>query len=472
MSHNITDEFASIRLDDSRRDERLLRLAERLTNSPGTSIHGACKGWSESKAAYRLLQSGHLSMEKLIDAHAQCSLARARNHGGSILLVQDTTELDFTTHKALRGHGPLSAQSRRGFFSHERLMIAETEGVILGIEGVKVWAREDREHGKAAKRKSLPIEDKESIRWLEGYLSACALAEELLAQQIVMVGDRECDIYEVYECRQQRVAEGKAAADFIVRAKTGRLLHGCDARLFEELAKSKVLGSFTLEITQKEQIVKIKGDSQRVQRQARTALVEVRAMEVTLNPPARPDRKLSPVKLNAVLVREKNPPQGQEPIEWMLLSTLAVSDFQEVMRIVRAYTRRWRIEEFHRVLKTGCRVEEIALRQDNELLINVAFSMVIAWRILFLRDFSRECAEAPASMFFEEVECRILCVVFKRPMERAPLLLKEVMTMIARAGGYAARKSEPPAGAQCIWRGLIKLAAYVEVAEALDAFPR
>ena len=186
LACNITKEFASLTLGDSRRIDRLKVLCARLAESPGSAVHAACWDWAEAMGAYRLLNSGH------------CTLTRAREAQGDILLLQDTTELDYTTHKSLSGSGPLAATSRRGFFSHNRLLVTEADGVVLGIEGAQIWARNDVEHGKAQSRKQLPIEEKESMRWLDGYRKACELAAQLPGQAVINVADRESDIYEIY----------------------------------------------------------------------------------------------------------------------------------------------------------------------------------------------------------------------------------------------------------------------------------
>jgi len=460
---NIQNEFESIALGDRRRDERLLKLAARLAESPRSSVRAACQGWGETVAGYRLLHSEHLDMQKLLGAHRQALMQRGNQCGGDLLLLQDTTELDYSTHKALRGSGPISDQSRRGFFLHNRLLVAEDGALVLGVYSAQTWARLDAEHGKAARCKSLPIEEKESMRWLEGYDDACALAAQLPERKVIMVADRECDIYELYVRWQER-----PQADFIVRASRDRALLE-EGHLFEKLHAAPLLGGFDLEVKRKDQMVKIKGSRHRRVRESRLARMEVRAMPVHPRPPHRKGIKLPEVELCAVLVAEKNPPEGQEPVEWLLLSTLPARDFAEAMRIVRAYTRRWLVEEFHRVLKSGCRIEALTLRESGALLAAVALYMVVAWRILYLRDLSRGCAELPGTQFFTQAETRAACVILRRGAKSDPPALGELTIMVAKIGGYAARKSDPPPGAECLWRGLEKLRCYVEMGQALGA---
>ena len=181
MPSNIKDEFATIDLGDQRLDERLLRCAGRLAQDPCASLRAACKGEAEVKAGYRLLHNEKVDMEQILAAHRQAGLKRI---GGcaqeeAILFIQDTTELDFTNHKALSGSGPLADLSLRGFYLHNHLLVSELGGVVLALCSAKAWARKDEDHGKSKERRHLPMEQKESIRWLEGYEEACKLAGEL-----------------------------------------------------------------------------------------------------------------------------------------------------------------------------------------------------------------------------------------------------------------------------------------------------
>ena len=476
MACNIQNEFESIVLGDQRRNERLMKFAARLAQSPSRSIRGACQGWDETMAGYRLVHSEHLDMPKLLEAHRNAVQQRARECSGDLLLVQDTTELDYSTHKALQGSGPISDKSRRGFFLHNRLLIAEEEALVLGVYSAQTWACDDAGHGKGKYRRSRPIEQKESMRWLEGYRDACALAVEFPKRKIIMIGDRECDIYEIY-ARWQELPKGeKARADFIVRAGRDRALEceGDEAlsqeHLFKKLSAAPLLGCFDLEIDRKEQSVKVKGNTRRRVRQSRLAKMEVRACPVRLRPPQRKGIVLPEVEPTAVLVCEKDAPEGQEPVQWLLLSSLPSKDFDQAMRIIRAYTQRWLVEEFHRVLKSGCRIESLTLRESGALLTAVALFMVVAWRILYLRDLSRSCGDdLPGSWFFTEAESRAACLVLKRKTGGKPPTLAELSVMVAKLGGYAARKSDPPPGAQCLWHGLEKLRHYVEMAQALGA---
>lgn len=470
MPSNIKDEFATIDLGDQRLDERLLRCAGRLAQDPCASLRAACKGEAEVKAGYRLLHNEKVDMEQILAAHRQAGLKRI---GGcaqeeAILFIQDTTELDFTNHKALSGSGPLADLSLRGFYLHNHLLVSELGGVALALCSAKAWARKDEDHGKSKERRHLPMEQKESIRWLEGYEEACKLAGELPARQVIMVADRECDLFPLYSRWSQYCAAKEPCANFIVRALHDRKLSE-GGFLFEALKGAPVLGAYEVEVDKKRQRIKIKGKNKSLTRTARTAELEVRSLEVSLIRPLKAEG-LEAVQMSAVLVEEKSPPEGQRPIRWVLLSSLPAENFENARRIVRGYIRRWLIEDFHRILKSGCRVEALRLRESDALLPAVALYMVVAWRILYLRDLSRRCAEAPGLWFFTEGEWRALSLIFKLSPANSPPSLAKLTTLVARIGGYLARKSDPPPGAECLWRGMKKLRCYVEMGELLGAF--
>jgi hypothetical protein len=464
VASNIQRELAGIELGDQRRNRRVAKLVARMAESPQESLRAACSGWAEAVAGYRLLDNEEVDSQKIIEAHREASLERAAQCQ-SVLLVQDTTEIDYSSHKAVKGTGPLSDPSRRGFFLHSHLLIGEEQALLLGVCKIHTWARQDAEHGKSELRKQLPIEQKETLRWLRGYEEGCRLATQLPGCEVVMVADRECDIYEIYVSQQQLRQDGVAVADFIVRADDRALADG--GRLVERLCSAPPLGTYQVEIERKEQMVKIKRNRRRRVREARQATMEVRSIPVRLRPPWRPGLKLPEVELTAVMVCEKNPPDGQEPIRWVLLTSLKVKTIEQAQRVIRAYTLRWVVEVYYRVLKTGCRVEHLLLRQSRAILAALALYCVVAWRILYLRDLSRSCGGLAGSCFFTKAEWHALFLVSKRVPGTDPPPLEQLTKMVAQLGGYAARKTDPPPGAECLWRGLEKLRCYVEMAQAL-----
>jgi len=469
MACNIKLELEGVDLGDARRNRRVVNLAARLAAHPSLSVSGACHGWAESMGAYRLVQNKDVTPEKLLCPHRRATLARAGACGESLLLVQDTTELDYSTYESLRGTGPLSAITRRGFFLHNRLLIAEESGVPLGLCGAEIVTRSDAEHGLGeVRKKKLPLEAKESMRWMNGYNEACAVAAELPAQEVIMVADRECDIYDIFAKYHDLAKEGAPHAQFVIRAKADRRLGG-GATLFDTALCAPLLGAYDLEVTPQPQLKKTPtGSRHRHQRAGRTAKMEVRAIRVKVPPPTHSKQERPPVELTVVVAREAHPPEGQEGILWFLVSNLAVDTLEQANRLLRIYALRWRVEEFHRILKTGCRVEALSFVEAGSIQALLALYMVVAWRILYLRDFARATPQTCGSVLFTEQEWKSACIIRKQSLERVPSV-GEMMVMVAIFGGYLARKSDPPPGPERLWRGLVALHHYTEMATALGA---
>jgi hypothetical protein len=395
------------------------------------------------------------------------------------LLINDTSELDFSTHKALEGSGPLGEDYRRGFFLHSRLLVSEEEGVALGICGSEIWARSDEDIGKGQRRKSRPVSEKESQRWINAYTEACELRSELEGRKLIVVADRESDIYELYQqWSEAKTAESSRAADFVVRACRDRALAGDQEgrHLYEYLrSEAPVQGRYQLEFDNKEQRRAIRGGSKiKKLRQGRQVEITVRACQVTLRAPFRKKGlgKLQDLTLWALHAEEINPPKGQEAICWIILTSMPLGNWKQIRRVLRIYERRWMIEEYYRVLKSGCHVEQIALRQAEALLPAVVLSMIVAWRILYLRDLSRCCGELPATCFFEQIEWKALWIVvlgMKTGEQRAPPSLSEMVRELGKLGGHLARRSDKPPGCEVLWRGLQDLRRYVEAMQAIGS---
>jgi len=348
-----------------------------------------------------------------------------------------------------------------------------TPGWHWGFMAPIIWTR-DPETPKHD-HKELLFEKKESYRWYEGYVQACDLVAEHTDLAVVYVGDSESDIHELYVEHARRRDAGEAVADLVLRTGRDRALPEKGQHLFAHVRNAPELGGLPLNISTKIRRKKVtlpgKGKTSRmVERTARIANLTIRAATVTLRAPYRKHGgKLPPVEVNVVLVREENPPEGQEPIEWVLLTTLPVDNLAQAWRVIQAYVRRWLIEEFHRILKSGCRVEQIQLREGNALLCGVALYMIVAWRILYLRDLSRGAPELPCTLFFSEAEWRAACIIRRKPLGTPPPSLKEVVELVGKIGGHMGRKKDPPPGPECLWRGLEKLRHYVEMGQALGA---
>ncbi len=469
MNDWIEEEFGSVDFGDRRLDARLRELLARKWRHPRESLSAA--GHAEAMAASRFFGNPEVTPEKILAVHRESTLERVREGHRRVLLLQDTTECDYSSHKKLLGTGPLANPERRGFFAHNHLVVTP-ERLPLGLWDTLIYARDDAEHGKSADCKNRPIEEKESMRWLEGYRHACALAGQAGACQVVSVSDREGDIYEVFADYDERRAEGLPAAELLVRSKVDRCLEPFDdmagkpEKIRSRLAEAPVLGTVKFRVPQATQRnKKVKGSRQPpVERSARAVEQEVKAIRIRLKPPRRnaaAGGALAPVELTVVEAREINPPAGEDPLVWVLLTTLSVATFEEAEEVLELYVCRWEIELFHKVLKSGCRLEEMQQRHDFTLLPAIVLYMMIGWRLLYVMRLGRACPELPCELVFDESEWKSITVVLKG---RAALATKptlgEMVLMIAKLGGYLGRKNDPPPGIKAMWIGMSRLADF------------
>jgi Transposase DNA-binding/Transposase Tn5 dimerisation domain len=451
---------------DERLDDRMVVLLSALGKRPTESIPAACGGRAETKAAYRFFDNEKATFEKVLEPHISRTKERMARHK-IVLLPQDTTEVDLTRpEQEVEGSGELDG-ARRGVLLHE--MHAFTpDGTPLGT----VWAENlNRTEGvshapaaeKAHQRKQTPIEEKESFRWLTGMRKAREIAQELPTVQCVCIADSEGDIYEVFA-----EPRGEHPVDWLIRACQDRATDGGKGqRLRDQVLATRVLYEVELLIRGRTAKTAAEDRARRQNRETRRASVEVRAASMTLRPPYRPDRKLPPVTVNVVLVREPNPPPGEPPIEWILVTTLPIATPEQVRTIVEYYCVRWNIEIFFRVLKSGCRIERRRFEHIDRVLPCLGLYMIVAWRILFLCRMGRNCPDIDCEVVFEPSEWKAVWVAVKRRQPpKKPPRLGEMVHLIASLGGYIERRHNEP-GVQTLWIGLQR--AY-DLAWAWDTF--
>jgi hypothetical protein len=461
MTAAIADELAGIDLGDQRRNRRICDILGRLMESPSVSLTAAMHGWAEMMAAYRLIHHPQCTAPAILGAHQQAVLARVREQA-RVLLIQDTTELDYTTKTRQQGRGPLSTEDRQGYFLHTQWAVSD-QRLPLGAWDCQSYARPPKV-GVAGARKAKPIEEKESFRWLEGYRHACKLATQAPQTQIISCSDREGDIYEVYAEWQQRRQQGLPAAQWLIRCNQNRALLATDdpikalgpaAKLVEEVLANPVVGGIFFEVPTKKQFKLIKGSNHRIVRQARRVRQEIRYRRIRLRPPYRPGHKLPGVDIWVVMATELDPPPGQDPIDWVILTSLPVAGLQDAIQVLQLYLVRWEIEVFHRVLKSGCKVEQLQFKTSERIHPLLALYVIVAWRILYLVKLGRECPDLPCDVVFAQEEWQSICRIHRGPADTgAKPSLREMIDLIAYYGGYTGRRSDAPPGPEVMWRGL------------------
>ena len=400
-------EFGGCRLGDQRLTRRLVNITRQKAAQPGASYAQVCGGDRHAlKGYYRLLnpRDKPLTPELILASHRQQTLRRMKGQK-TVLIPQDSTSLNLSSRADCQGLGQIGtnqtgAQSR-GLRLHSALALDE-QGLPLGVLRLQGDAPESAK-GKDPHR---PIEEKDSYRWLTAYEDACGIAALLPGTQIVSLGDREADMFELFDLRSQHAGP---KADLLVRAKTDRCLEGAGRKLFAELAAAPLAQHLKICVPRQRAHLAKGADPGRPGLEAREALVQLRFQEVTLSPPDTPQtRHRPPLKVWALYVLEQDPPPGAEPIEWLLLTSVPLTSTKQARKCLRWYCKRWRIEEWHRVLKSGCQILAHQNQSAAALLRVIAMDAVIAWRIMLLALLGRELPELPAALVFDAWECQML----------------------------------------------------------------
>jgi len=444
----IIEEFASIDMNNKRLNRRCLKLAEDLSQQPSASINQACEDWADSKAAYRFFGNEGVMPEQILSPHTGRTQMRMQGYA-VVLAVQDTTFFNYTGHPQTKGLGEIGtkAQNQRGFGLHSTLAVTP-QGQPLGL---LTQAYVERPLGQPAHTPSelrkLPIEKKESYRWLQAFEKTIALSPP--GVQVVTVCDREADIYDLFALAQER------QASLLVRAEDNRCLQDDQVRhLWPKLEQQPIRGELVVHITGNDQ------------RKAREATVSVRHCPVKLRPPWRPEQKQLPVvTLQAILVREENPPANlaelgnHEPIEWLLLTNTPVNDFAQAVQVIAWYCCRWQIEVFHKIIKSGCRVEDCLLQTAERLQNYIALMSVVAWRLHWLTYLNRTAPDLPCTHILTTIEWQALYMRIHKTTRFPPMppTVRQAVRWIAQLGGFLGRKSDGEPGVTVIWRGWQRL---------------
>jgi len=441
-AHWAEEEFGTVRLYDERLKQRLYVLAQDFYNNCSSSIPEACGSSARTVAAYRFFRNKAVSMDVLLTPHTEATVERIKEHP-VVLVPQDTTILDYSTHPMTQGLGPTNGKKDHsiGLILHDTLAFTE-DGTPLGILDAQCWARDPEDRGKSRRRKETPIEQKESAKWLRSFQKTAEIQRLCPDTTLVSIGDRESDIYELF----REAAREKDGPGLLVRSEKSRQRQVEDGHLWDYMPAQKVAGELQIHIPR------------RGNQPARDTRVDVRFAQVELSPP-KDHASDPPIEVWAVYVQEKPNDEAVTPVEWMLLTTIRVVSFEDARTRVAWYCKRWGIEVFHRTLKSGCRIEQRQLGTADRLEACLAIDMVVAWRIYHLTMLGRETPDSPCTAFFTDLEWQALyCYVHKTPQPPdEPPTMAEAVRMVGRIGGHMGRKSDGPPGTQTLWRGLQRL---------------
>lgn len=430
--------YGQAELGDKRRSRRLVHVAGTLAAKPLSSFCQAYPRWSEIKGAYRFIANGAISIEALEEPGIRATVDACR-HQGCILAVGDTSSLNFTNHRATQGLGPIGEAYVQGIMLHSTIAL-RWDGVPLGILGQEAWVRDPKEYGKHHQCGKRAFKDKESYRWVRGIVKSSSAIDVLKEDErpyIIHIFDREGDIHEVFESVLE-LGDGA-----VIRSAWNRRVKNPCEYLHKQVLASPVLGKGEMDVPRKQ------GEKRR------KAVVTYRACSARLNPPRiHRDRKV--LDLNIVAVIEEDPPVGVEPLKWFLITTEPIDMLADVLEVVRLYKLRWRIEEYHLILKSGCRIEKVQFESAERIKKLVTLMAPVAIRILQLTYLARTDSDLPCTAILNENEWRALQTHIKGeppPKATDPPSLKQAVLWIGRLGGHLGRKSDGMPGVRSLWKG-------------------
>lgn len=441
----IAREFEYAPFGDSRLVERLPKVASLLTANPEKSIWASCETLANAKSTYRFMDNAKVTHEKCLIPHRRETLKRIEGHQ-EVLIIQDTTSLDYSTLRSADLGLYSSSPHAKGILVHSSLAVAI--GVPMGLVAQLIWSRPPEERGKKHQRTNLPPEQKESHKWVEALHQSIKNLPE--GTKAIFVCDREADIYGFMR------EASLSGHHFLIRAVQNRRVEH-ETLLQDQVRSQSVAGRCCVNVPR------------RPGRDPRKAWLEIKFASVTILPPKNGDQSLPKLKLFSVLVTEPLPPKGEKPVEWLLLTDLPVYSPEDALAMVDRYRQRWLIERFHYSLKSGCQVESLQLESFDRLANAIAIYSVIAWKLTWLLYQSRTTPDAPCDFALSRMEWQIAyCLLNKgaKPPTQPPTA-SEAIQMVARLGGFKARKGDGNPGLKTLWWGMNKLTIACETAQAL-----
>lgn len=443
----MADEVLGCQFRDRRLAKRFEIVLKQMSEASCESIPLACQDWANAKAAYRFFANERVSPADILSGHVRSTRERFSGAAGTILILHDTTQFSYRRenigllHKPMRGSGRFGQELPPlcGISMHSSLAVTEG-GLPLGLAAVRFWTRKEFKGANALKRRinatRVPIGQKESNCWVENLVDTTAALGE--PGRCVHVGDRAADIYELFS------AANDVGTHFLIRTCVNRVAKDATTRTDTVIEQSAVKGLHRIEVRDRDGEIS-------------EAVLEIKYERMLVLPPDGKARDYGPLVLTSIHARERGTPRNRERIDWKLLTDLPVQSPQDAIEKLRWYALRWKIELFHKVLKSGCKVEESRLRTAPRLVNLIATCCVIGWRIFWMTMVKRSDPTAAPTLALTQLELDLLDELAKR-QQAAPLRsLSEYLDRIARLGGYLARASDPPPGNIVMWRGLARL---------------
>lgn len=431
-------ELGTADFGDGRLDRRLAVITAAFTRRPSSSIPTACGTWARTQATYRFFSNPSVTPQKILGAHRDACVERLRAEP-LVLCVQDTTEINLTSHGATTGLGYLTGRGQRGFAVHSTFPVSAA-GVPLGILGQYCWSRPDGELGKHKHRHERPLSEKESQRWLDALEATEAAVPSDV--RMITITDREGDMYALFAHPR------RTGHDLLIRIVHNRALVNGD-HVIDAIENAPSIGSHAVDVRP------------RPDRAARTAHLTIRMSAVTLCPPRvpSPGSRYEPITVTIILANEEGIAASQSPIRWMLLTTLPVQTLADAIQCLTWYSYRWMIERYHYTLKSGCKMEDLQLETAESLQRALAVYSIVAWRLLWITHHARRAPDASCEHVFLPHEWKALhCAVHDTTTLPSTVpTIREALRWLAQIGGFLGRKGDGDPGVKVLWRGLQQL---------------
>jgi hypothetical protein len=438
---------------DVRLGKRFRELLIQLGGGMGESIPLACQDWANTKAAYRFFANERVQDSDILSGHFGATRDRFEAAEGTVLLLQDTTEFSYERArpelvgmtKSVNTGKDKKGRPRDftlcGMLMHSSLAVT-TDGLPLGLAAVKFWTRKKFKGTAALKKKinptRVPIEKKESVRWLDNLRQSIELLGD--PARCIHVGDRESDIFELY-CLTQELG-----THFVVRTQVDRLAGDGSHTISSEMDEIAIKGLHHVQVRDQSG-------------EMATVTLELKCKRIHVQPPIGKQKRYPALDLTVIHATEREAPKGRKPIDWKLMTDLPARTRAEVIEKIDWYALRWKIEVFHKILKSGCRAEDSKLRTADRLANLMAVYCILSWRIFWLTMLNRVAPDAAPTTALTASEIRLLdqLVVDAGSRRCRSGTLSYYLTKLARLGGYLARANDPPPGNTVIWRGLSRL---------------
>lgn len=445
-------EVAGCEFRDVRLGKRFRTLLEQIASDIGQNIPLVCQDWANTKAAYRFFSNDRVSEADILSGHVQATRARVSGTGGPLLVLHDTTEFSYQrekpeaigfTKRVSGGRdkaGRLRSHTVCGIMMHSSLVVT-TEGLPLGLTAVKFWTRKKFKGAAALKKKvnltRIPIEKKESIRWLDNVRQSTELLND--PRRCIHIGDRESDIYELF------CAAREAETHFVIRTCVDRFAGEGDHTIADEMDEVTIKGLHRIEVRDHN------GNPDE-------AVLEIRYRKMRVLPPIGKQKRYPALILTVIDAEERGTPKDRKKIEWKLITDLPVGSRADAIEKLEWYALRWKIEVFHKILKSGCKAEDSRLRTAQRLANLISVFCILSWRIFWMTMLNRSAPTASPEVALTKIEIELLDRLVKdKSGGTSRKTLSHYLIKVARLGGYLARANDPPPGNAVMWRGISRL---------------